>query len=95
MMKNMQTAINLDDSYRGRCARCDDEMWEDCPPVEIETDIENTYNVRPELGMVNSSRGITNFHVPSDMIIDATMPVIVRDGGQMWVQIMNNMTRLQ
>ena len=51
---------------------------------EIEADIENTYNVRPELGMVNSSRGITNFHVPSDMIIDATMPVIVRDGGQMW-----------
>ena len=51
---------------------------------EIEADIENTYSVRPELGMVNSSRGITNFHVPSDMIIDATMPVIVRDGGQMW-----------
>jgi isocitrate dehydrogenase len=52
--------------------------------VEIESDIENTYNIRPELGMVNSSRGITNFHVPSDMIIDATMPVIVRDGGRMW-----------
>jgi isocitrate dehydrogenase len=52
--------------------------------VEIESDIENTYNTRPELGMVNSSRGITNFHVPSDMIIDATMPVIVRDGGRMW-----------
>ena len=51
---------------------------------EIESDIENTYSVRPELAMVNSSRGITNFHVPSDMIIDATMPVIVRDGGQMW-----------
>ena len=52
--------------------------------VEIESDIENTYNIRPELAMVNSSRGITNFHVPSDMIIDATMPVIIRDGGQMW-----------
>tara|TARA_A100001037_G_scaffold306706_1_gene354334 strand:- start:4072 stop:6300 length:2229 start_codon:yes stop_codon:yes gene_type:complete len=51
---------------------------------EIEADIENTYKVRPELGMVNSSRGITNLHVPSDMIIDATMPVIVRDGGRMW-----------
>ena len=51
---------------------------------EIESDIENTYSLRPELAMVNSSRGITNFHVPSDMIIDATMPVIVRDGGQMW-----------
>ena len=51
---------------------------------EIESDIQNVYTVRPELGMVNSSRGITNLHVPSDMIIDATMPVIVRDGGRMW-----------
>ena len=51
---------------------------------EIEADIAHAYTVRPELGMVNSSRGITNLHVPSDMIIDATMPVIVRDGGRMW-----------
>ncbi|MCH8892314.1 MAG: NADP-dependent isocitrate dehydrogenase, partial [Chloroflexi bacterium] len=41
-------------------------------------------SVRPELMMVNSSRGITNLHVPSDVIIDATMPVIVRDGGRTW-----------
>lgn len=52
--------------------------------TEIESDIEHAYSIRPELGMVNSSRGITNLHVPSDMIIDATMPVIVRDGGRMW-----------
>ena len=34
-----------DDSYRGRCARCDDKMWEDCPPVEIETDMESETGV--------------------------------------------------
>ncbi len=51
---------------------------------EIETDIQAVYDARPELMMVNSSRGITNLHVPSDVIIDATMPVMVRDGGRTW-----------
>ena len=52
--------------------------------AEIEADIQAVYRARPELAMVNSSRGITNLHVPSDVIIDATMPVIVRDGGKTW-----------
>jgi isocitrate dehydrogenase len=52
--------------------------------AEIEADIQAVYSARPELYMVNSSRGITNLHVPSDVIIDATMPVIVRDGGRAW-----------
>ncbi len=52
--------------------------------AEIEADIQAVYNARPELMMVNSSRGITSLHVPSDVIIDATMPVIVRDGGRTW-----------
>ncbi len=52
--------------------------------AEIEADIQAVYNSRPELSMVNSSRGITNLHVPSDVIIDASMPVIVRDGGRTW-----------
>jgi isocitrate dehydrogenase len=52
--------------------------------AEIEADIQAVYNARPELAMVNSSRGITNLHVPSDVIIDATMPVIIRDGGRTW-----------
>ena len=52
--------------------------------AEIEADIQAVYSVRPELMMVNSSRGITNLHVPSDVIIDAAMPVIVRDGGRTW-----------
>ena len=52
--------------------------------AEIEADIRAVYERRPELSMVNSSRGITNLHVPSDTIIDASMPVIIRDGGRTW-----------
>lgn len=52
--------------------------------AEIEADIQAAYSRRPELAMVNSRRGITNLHVPSDVIIDASMPVIVRDGGRTW-----------
>merc|ERR1719383_1030278 len=44
----------------------------------------DTYNKRPGLAMVDSNNGITNLHVPSDVIIDASMPNVVRDGGQMW-----------
>ena len=52
--------------------------------AEIEADIQAVYSSRPELSMVNSGRGITNLHVPSDVIIDASMPVIIRDGGRTW-----------
>ena len=51
---------------------------------EIEADVQAVYGERPELYMVNSNRGITNLHVPSDTIIDASMPVIIRDGGRAW-----------
>jgi isocitrate dehydrogenase len=51
---------------------------------EIESDIEACYQVRPELAMVNSDKGITNLHVPSDIIIDASMPAAIRNGGKMW-----------
>jgi len=51
---------------------------------EIEHDIAACYVSRPRLAMVDSRRGITNLHVPSDVIIDASMPVVVRDSGQMW-----------
>jgi isocitrate dehydrogenase len=51
---------------------------------EIEADIQAVYKNRPDLAMVDSSKGITNLHVPSDVIIDASMPVVVRDGGRMW-----------
>jgi len=50
----------------------------------IEADIEAVYNKRPELAMVNSNKGITNLHVPSDVIIDASMPAAIRASGKMW-----------
>ncbi len=51
---------------------------------EIETDIATTYSRRPDLAMVNSDRGITNLHVPSDVIVDASMPAMIRTSGRMW-----------
>ena len=50
----------------------------------IEADIEAVYKTRPDLAMVNSDKGITNLHVPSDVIIDASMPAAIRTSGQMW-----------
>ncbi|GAB1535414.1 NADP-dependent isocitrate dehydrogenase [Geovibrio sp. ADMFC3] len=52
--------------------------------AEIEADIMAVYKTNPELAMVDSDNGITNLHVPNDVIVDASMPVVVRDGGQMW-----------
>jgi len=51
---------------------------------EIEGDIAALYAIRPELAMVNSDKGITNLHVPSDVIVDASMPAMIRDSGKMW-----------
>merc|ERR1712110_520673 len=52
--------------------------------AEVKADILKQYETRPGLAMVDSNNGITNLHVPSDVIIDASMPNVVRDGGQMW-----------
>lgn len=52
--------------------------------AEIKADIAACYQKRPDLAMVNSDRGITNLHVPSDVIIDASMPAAIRESGQMW-----------
>ena len=51
---------------------------------EIEADLQTVYKTRPELAMVNSDKGITNLHVPSDVIIDASMPAAIRSSGKMW-----------
>ena len=51
---------------------------------QIKQDIEGIYQNRPELAMVDSDKGITNLHVPNNVIIDASMPVVIRDGGKMW-----------
>ncbi|WP_404343095.1 NADP-dependent isocitrate dehydrogenase [Pseudoalteromonas mariniglutinosa] len=59
--------------------------------AEIEADIQAVYDNGPALAMVDSDRGITNLHVPSDVIIDASMPAAIRSSGQMW----NNEGKLQ
>ena len=50
----------------------------------IKADIQAVYQTRPALAMVNSDKGITNLHVPSDIIIDASIPPVIRDSGKMW-----------
>ncbi|SKA89550.1 isocitrate dehydrogenase [Pseudomonas extremaustralis] len=52
--------------------------------AQIEADIQAVYAARPALAMVNSDKGITNLHVPSDVIVDASMPAMIRDSGKMW-----------
>lgn len=51
---------------------------------EIKADLQSCYDNGPGLAMVNSDKGITNLHVPSDVIIDASMPAMIRDSGKMW-----------
>ena len=50
----------------------------------IRADIDALYDERPALAMVDSDRGITNLHVPSDVIVDASMPAMIRTSGRMW-----------
>jgi isocitrate dehydrogenase len=50
----------------------------------IEADLQATYQTGPAIAMVNSDKGITNLHVPSDVIVDASMPAMIREGGRMW-----------
>ncbi|RON72490.1 NADP-dependent isocitrate dehydrogenase [Pseudomonas fluorescens] len=52
--------------------------------AQIEADMAAVYAARPSLAMVNSDKGITNLHVPSDVIVDASMPAMIRDSGKMW-----------
>ena len=55
--------------------------------AEIEADIAAVYETQPQLAMVDSRKGITNLHVPNDIIVDASMPNVVRDGGRMWNKV--------
>ncbi|MBW9104390.1 NADP-dependent isocitrate dehydrogenase [Paraburkholderia phenoliruptrix] len=52
--------------------------------AQIEADIKAQYEQRPQLAMVNSDKGITSLHVPSDVIVDASMPAMIRESGKMW-----------
>lgn len=56
----------------------------DAQREEIEAALQAVYSSQPELAMVDSDRGITNLHVPSDIIVDASMPAMIRSSGQMW-----------
>ncbi len=60
-----------------------DEL-DDTKKAEIEADLNAAIETGPDLAMVNSDLGITNLHVPSDIIIDASMPAMIRTSGQMW-----------
>ena len=74
----VDTRNGLGDVY-AKIARLPDDQR-----TEIEADIQAVYQTRPELAMVNSDKGITNLHVPSDVIVDASMPAALRSSGQMW-----------
>ncbi len=60
------------------------ETLPEAEKAAIKADITATYAARPELAMVNSDRGITNLHVSSDTIVDASMPAMIRESGKMW-----------
>ena len=74
--------INLNDGMADVLARI--ATLSDTQQTAIETDISIAMLEGPELAMVDSDRGITNLHVPSDIIIDASMPAMIRDSGKMW-----------
>ncbi|MDW7550645.1 NADP-dependent isocitrate dehydrogenase [Pseudoalteromonas peptidolytica] len=60
------------------------DSLDDAKRQEIEADLNAVYETAPDIAMVDSDRGITNLHVPSDVIIDASMPAAIRSSGQMW-----------
>jgi isocitrate dehydrogenase len=74
----VDTRNGLGDVYTKIASLPDDKR------TEIEADIQAVYKTRPELAMVNSDKGITNLHVPSDVIVDASMPAALRSSGMMW-----------
>lgn len=74
----VNTRNGLGDVY-AKISSLDDDLRQ-----QIEDDIQAVYDSRPALAMVNSDKGITNLHVPSDVIVDASMPAALRSSGQMW-----------
>jgi isocitrate dehydrogenase len=74
--------VNLNNGFGDLLAKI--ATLPDAKRAEIEADIQACYQKQPKLAMVNSDKGITNLHVPSDVIIDASMPPVIRDGGKMW-----------
>lgn len=77
-----ELGVNVNNGVADLYARI--EKLPEAQQAEIKEDIQALYKTQCELAMVDSSKGITNLHVPNNVIIDASMPVVVRDGGRMW-----------
>ena len=77
-----ELSVDFGNGFGDLLARLDELPAE--KKAEIEADIAKAYESGPDLAMVNSDKGITNLHVPSDIIIDASMPAMIRTSGQMW-----------
>ncbi len=74
--------VNLNNGFGDLVAKI--ASLPDAERKAIEADIQAVYAKQPGLAMVNSDKGITNLHVPSDVIVDASMPAMIRDSGRMW-----------
>ncbi len=74
--------VNLNNGFGDLLAKI--ETLPEAEKAAIKADIAAVYASRPPLAMVNSDKGITNLHVPSDVIIDASMPAMIRESGRMW-----------
>ena len=77
-----EIGVNVNNGYGNLLSNLDEVSAE--KRAEIEADIKTAFENGPALAMVNSDKGITNLHVPSDVIIDASMPAMIRTSGQMW-----------
>ncbi len=77
-----EIGVNFNNGFGDLIARLDQLPAE--KKAEVEADIDAAFANGPDLAMVNSDKGITNLHVPSDVIIDASMPAMIRTSGQMW-----------
>ena len=77
-----QLGVNVNNGFGDLVAKI--STLPEAQRAEIEADIQACYKSRPELAMVNSDKGITNLHVPSDIIVDASMPAMIRESGKMW-----------
>ncbi|PCJ66783.1 MAG: isocitrate dehydrogenase (NADP(+)) [Bacteroidetes bacterium] len=77
-----QLEVNLNNGFGNLVGKLD--ALDADKKEEILTDIANVIDAQPDLSMVNSDKGITNLHVPSDVIIDASMPAMIRNGGRVW-----------
>lgn len=77
-----EIGVNVNNGFGNLLSNLDEVSAE--KRAEIEADIKTAFENGPDLAMVNSDKGITNLHVPSDVIIDASMPAMIRTSGQMW-----------